>query len=181
MLKAYFSLDLSPPCFPIVGYRPSPTCCACVVVDVEIPPLLVKPSNSPRIPRGLGTGHSWPALANLCASSSNCRNVDTSSSAAGCVWPSGLPSWPRSSSSFRRRLRILWLGCPSADIIISESANVRRGAGQGKTCGRPTTTKEARSVPAKREDVDRDRGCRCGGMLKYGCEQLRGRFMRSGG
>lgn len=45
---------------------------------------------------------------------------------------------------------------------------MRRGAGHGKTCGNPTTTRDARRVVAKREVVDRDRGCRCGGMIDPG-------------
>jgi hypothetical protein len=51
-------------------------------------------------------------------------------------------------------------------MVISESANVRRGDGQGKTCGMPTTSSEARRVPAKRPVVDRDRGWRCGGIVR---------------
>jgi HrpA-like RNA helicase len=31
----------------------------------------------------------------------------------------------------------------------------------------PTTRSEARRVPAKSEEVDRDRGCRCGGIVAY--------------
>lgn len=58
--------------------------------------------------------------------------------------------------------------CPSAVMVISESAKVRRGAGQGKTCGMPTTTRDARRVPAKRLIVDRERGWRCGGIMKEG-------------
>lgn len=45
------------------------------------------------------------------------------------------------------------------------SANVRRGEGQGNTCGIPTTKSDASKVPAKRPVVDRDRGCRWGGIF----------------
>lgn len=42
---------------------------------------------------------------------------------------------------------------------------MRRGEGQGNTCGIPTTKRDASRVPAKRPVVDRDRGCRWGGIF----------------
>jgi hypothetical protein len=50
--------------------------------------------------------------------------------------------------------------------MTSESAKAFRGAGQGKTWGRPTIKSEARRVAVKREVVDRDRGWRWGGMAE---------------
>jgi len=46
-----------------------------------------------------------------------------------------------------------------------ESAYVTRGAGQGRMCGRATTAKDTATVVAKRDEVIRDRGWRCGGIL----------------
>jgi hypothetical protein len=56
------------------------------------------------------------------------------------------------------RLRFLGIGVPS-------SAYSTRGAGQGRACGRATTKKDAKRVVAKREEVRRERGCRCGGIF----------------
>lgn len=133
----------------------------------SLPRALRNPSSSPRTPFGFGTGHSWPICDSFSASSSIWKNVDTSSSPApeGAAWP-GRGASVSDSMSFRRRRRIRGTCCPSAVIIISESARVRRGAGQGKMCGMPTTSSEASRVPANKPVVDRDRGCRCGGIVK---------------
>lgn len=129
------------------------------VWDCSLPRALWNPSNSPSTPFGFGTGHSWPTCASFSASSSIWKKVDTSSSIApeGVGWPGRGASAP-SSRSFLLRRRIRGTCCPSAVIIISESARVRRGAGQGKTCGMPTTSSDASRVPANRPVVDRDRG-----------------------
>lgn len=138
------------------GYR-SPS--AGSVVCCSLGRALRNPSHSPRRTFGFGTGHSRLTCASFCASSSIWRNVDTSSSAAPeGVGGSGRGASDSESISFRRRRRIRGACCPSAVIVISESARVRRGAGHGKRCGRPTTSSEARRVPAKRPVVDRDRG-----------------------
>lgn len=55
-----------------------------------------------------------------------------------------------------------------------ESASMRRGAGQGKTCGIPTTRKEARSVAENKETVERDRGCRWEGMARHAWSRTAG-------
>jgi hypothetical protein len=70
-----------------------------------------------------------------------------------------------SDTGFLLRLLGLSICWPSAVMTMFESANVRRGAGQGKTCGRPTMTTEASMVAANKELVERDRGCRIGGMM----------------
>jgi hypothetical protein len=121
-----------------------------------------KPRISPTIAPGFGRGHSLPYFSILAASSSMCKNVDTSSSAAGNDWPGTLPPSSEVPRSLLLLFRILWICCPFSVTIISESARVRRGAGQGKRWGKPTTKNEARSVAAKREEVVRDRGCRWG-------------------
>lgn len=182
-------LYLPSPCELIAGSDGPPSglvrddgCCCCCCSAT--PPLL-KPNHSPILPPGFGTGHSLPTLASLCASSSICRNVDTSSSALGSEVEAGegacvtavvvveVIGSPIASASglgsFRLFRRILCTCCPSAVIIMvvvsAESAKVRRGAGHGKRCGKPTTTKETPRVAANKDRVDRDRGWRCGGIL----------------
>lgn len=134
----------------------------------------VNPSNSPSRPLGLGTGHSLRiCFCNFSASASIWKNVDTSSSAGGVVAVVPLASGSSISASFLLLRLIRCTCCLSVLAIISESARVRRGAGHGKTCGRPTTNREAKRVVAKREDVDRERGWRCGGIINRGqIEQL---------
>lgn len=97
---------------------------------------LVNPSHSPMRPLGFGTGHCRPSFAISLASASICRNVETSSSSWDArVFPfpgcGGCPSSATSMASLgllRGRCTI----CPSAVTTVSESARVRRGAGQGK-------------------------------------------------
>lgn len=94
------------------------------------------PSICPTMPRGLGTGHSLPLFSNAFDSFSICKNVANSSSTweesrvgiplcVGCTCSGG-------SAAFLLRFRILRSCCPSEVITVSESASVRRGAGQGK-------------------------------------------------
>lgn len=117
------------------------------------------------IPRGLGTGHSRPTFAIDSASASICKNVDISSSVdrAGVFFC--VASASHSGTGFLLRLLGLSIGWPSAVMAMFESAKARRGAGQGKTCGRPTMTTEASMVAANKELVERDRGCRIGGIM----------------
>lgn len=162
-------------------YRPPSTDALACVWAGSLPRALRNPSSSPRTPLGFGTGHSRWTRASFSASSSIWKNVATSSSTApgGAGYPGrAVSEFP--STSFRRRRRMRGTCCPSAVIVISESAKVRRGAGHGKRCGTPTTTSDARRVPAKRVLVDRDLGCRCGGIVKDmtrlerrgGCERV---------
>lgn len=58
---------------------------------------------------------------------------------------------------------LLRLLVPSA--VVSESANLTRGAGQGSKCGSATTKKLAATVMPKSDEVIRDRGCRCEGII----------------
>ena len=53
-------------------------------------------------------------------------------------------------------------GVPSG---ISPSARTNLGAGHGRACGKATTKKLANRVVANREDVNRLRGCKWGGMF----------------
>lgn len=55
-----------------------------------------------------------------------------------------------------------------ASTEISPSRNALLGAGQGRTCGRATTKKLAKTVVIKRDEVMRDRGWRCGGAMRTG-------------
>lgn len=115
------------------------------------------------MPPGFGTGHSLPTLAIVFASSSIWRNVETSSSVA-CGRPRETPS-VKSCSGASTAFLFFRLGLctcrPSTSVMdMSESARVRRGAGHGKIWGTPTMINEASRVAAKRELVDRDRGCR---------------------
>jgi hypothetical protein len=48
---------------------------------------------------------------------------------------------------------------------VPSSAYKTLGAGQGRTCGKATTKNEANRVVAKRDEVRRERGWRCGGIL----------------
>lgn len=52
----------------------------------------LKPRSSPIMPPGFGTGHSLPTFAILSASSSICRNVDTSSSTTWSAWLAPSPN-----------------------------------------------------------------------------------------
>lgn len=105
---------------------------------VSVPP---KASIPLMIAPGLGTGHSL-----FDGSLGSFRSVADASSSTDVA-------------SFRLRRR---------GLDGSESANLTRGAGHGRRCGRATTAKLARRVPTKREDVDRERGCRCGGAIAGG-------------
>jgi hypothetical protein len=116
----------------------------------------LNPKISPTKPPGFGTGHSLfgigprdntTALSSLPSPNSWLPFVDSLCS-------------PSFATHFLRR-RFL-CGVPSG---ISPSAYANRGAGQGNTCGRATTKKLAKSVVAKREDVSRLRGWRCGGIM----------------
>lgn len=108
--------------------------------------LSVRVSNSlPNTVLGFGTGHSLLWLANSSASSSNIWNISISS-----------------SRTVRAMISFLLSGFPSKWPFF--------GLGQGKTCGIPTTTNEARRVAPKRVEVAADRGCRCGGMVKIEIE-----------
>lgn len=116
---------------------------------------LLKPSKSPNIPGGFGTGHSLLALL-----SRSCCSELSPSTADFTVTPS-----LSSPSAVFRRLRRLRCSC-SPSIAISPSAKAVRGTGQGKACGKATTKNDASSVVANRELVNRDRGWRCGGMFE---------------
>lgn len=119
----------------------------------------LKPKISPTNPPGFGTGHSLfdtgerdgVTVASSFVSSPSRHSRDNS----------------RCSPSFSTHflLRRLRCGVPSG---ISPSAYANLGAGHGKACGKATTKKLANSVVAKREDVSRLRGWRCGGIADEG-------------
>lgn len=119
-----------------------------------IDPFVLKPRNSPTLPPGLGRGHSLRDLLSLAcciipwtSSSSTISglkiSVLTALDSIGSV----------ASTHFLLRLRLR----PSSPTTTS-SAKATRGAGHGRACGNATTKKLANKVPAKREDVNRDRG-----------------------
>jgi hypothetical protein len=102
------------------------------------PSFLSKPKNRPTSPEGFGIGHS------LCE-------------------PGELS--PGTSSPVVRILRFLF---PSVTPGMSPSANARdlRSTGQGRMCGKATTTNDMARVVVKRESVWRERGCSAGGMAR---------------
>jgi hypothetical protein len=138
-----------------------------VVGGLPLPSVLesfLKPNICPTIPPGFGTGHSLRSLlldgisSSTVSSSSDtcsttfgaCRHAD-----AGADSSLGTPTF----------LLLRRLGVPSGFRATGPSAYATRGAGQGSAWGRPTTRKEARRVVAKREEVRRERGWRCGGIV----------------
>ena len=116
----------------------------------------LKPKISPKIPGGLGTGHSLFAIL---FPPSPSISLSTSASPSTSPTPGLTKSFDSVVSSLRfslrqtagLRLRFLGIGVPS-------SAYSTRGAGQGRACGKATTKKDAKSVVAKREEVRRERG-----------------------
>jgi len=142
----------------------------------------LKPKSSPTIPPGFGTGHALPIFAIFSASASICRNVDTSSSATWEIlldMPLIADGSSQALASFFFFARSLRIDCPSGFIGVSESAKVRRGAGQGNICGMPTMRNEAKRVAAKREVVERDRGCKWGGITVYSNGKIMLQMVRS--
>ena len=137
---------------PVYVYPPCSSCCcpspsppllrsrnfSTLTTGIFPSPLFSNPKTCPTSPPGFGTGHSR----------------------AGAP-PSPSPSAVISSLCCRRRRRCLG-GAPSID---SPSVRAVRGTGQGSRCGTPTTRKEIASVEVKRERVEAERGCRCGGIL----------------
>lgn len=73
-----------------------------------------------------------------------------------------IPPWTSWLCCCTLRLRLL---LPFSSSTISPSAYVILGAGHGSTCGRPTTKKLASMVVANKDEVIRDLGWRCGGMM----------------
>lgn len=114
---------------------------------------LWNPNHSPRMPPGFGTGHGLLSCTSF---------PGPLTSSSGAVWPKcAIPS-RTSGVSFLFHLRLL----PFSSITTSPSAKRAGGTGQGRTCGRPTTKKLAKTVTAKRVEVVRERGWRCGGMAE---------------
>jgi len=161
---SHLELDLSPPNSHFLditssryggGRFPSPS----PPPSFPFPPL--NPNNPPIQPGGLGTGHSL--LANLAfvstgdspsLASPRCRSTTTTPSPSIC---------------FRLRRRRGGLdGSEGAKESESESARRTRGAGQGRMCGMVIMTKDMRRVVQKREEVNRERGWRWGGILPSG-------------
>lgn len=119
----------------------------------------LKPIICPTRPPGFGTGHSlFLLLAMASISSVGALRPDT---APSTIWPAAI--WLPSASTpgaFRLRRRR-----PSGDnASTSLSAYARVLTGQGRMCGMPTTRKEMARVVVNRVAVERERGCRCGGM-----------------
>lgn len=125
---------------------------------------LLNPINSPMTPLGFGTGHSRSLLALAAVVPLVWAAILSKSSLELSNW--AIPSFTTAGSGLLRRRRFV----PSA--AFSESAYATRGAGQGSACGRATTKKHTATVVANSEDVIRDRGCRCGGMMRV-CEEGR--------
>jgi hypothetical protein len=118
----------------------------------------LNPKSSPTFPVGFGMGHSLRDFLPLVCSpitSSPSREAVSSRSTALELSLAG-----SSVLGFRRLLRLI---VPSTGI--SPSAYAILGAGQGNICGIPTTKKLAKRVVTNRDEVSRDRGCRCGGMM----------------
>jgi hypothetical protein len=117
----------------------------------------LKPKISPTKPPGFGTGHSLFGIGIGARD-----NAMFSSLLFSTLWHSRDESDCSPSFPTHFLLRLLRCGVPSG---ISPSAYAKRGAGHGKTCGKATTKKLANSVVANREDVNRLRGWRCGGIV----------------
>jgi len=112
-------------------------------------PSFVKPISSPMTPFGFGTGHSRLVL-------SACGFSAASLMSSNCTMPSLLSAF--CGRLLRRRFPVVSSTSPSANLTL--------GAGQGRIWGTETTKKLTKSVVAKREEVVRDLGCRCGGMTE---------------
>lgn len=119
----------------------------------------MNPSSSPTFPPGFGIGHARPML------DSDSDSVESIGllMASNCTMPS-------LTSGSKGILLLLRSVLPLASIMVSmsPSANTRRGAGHGSTCGRATTKKLATTVVAKSDEVMRDRGWRFGGAMRGG-------------
>lgn len=76
-------------------------------------------------------------------------------------------------------IRLHRLRRPFSSTTISPSAYFVLGTGHGRMCGIATTKKLAITVVANSDEVMRDLGCRCGGivvkcgLLKSGCLLVR--------
>lgn len=107
----------------------------------------MKPSAFPTITAGLGIGHGL--LSNrISSSSSQSLEVELAD-----------PSVLAGTHLFLLLIFPSGPGTPSWYVI--------RGAGHGSICGRPTTAKEAASVPQKIVPVILDRGCMfAGGIVR---------------
>ena len=114
--------------------------------EAEEDPLCLNPNAFPTITAGFGIGHGLPSNRISSNSSQSLEGVELidPSVLAGAhlflllIFPSGP-------------------GTPSWYVI--------RGAGHGNMCGRPTTAKEAASVPQKIVPVILDRGCMFAGGI----------------
>lgn len=112
----------------------------------------LKPRSSPTFPPGFGTGHSRLLLFPSWSTRSSWVML------LNCT----TPPWTSWLCCCTLRLRLL---LPFSSSTISPSAYVILGAGHGSTCGRATTKKLASMVVANKDEVIRDLGWRCGGMM----------------